>query len=74
MVLATPVVVGGISVVARIAEWMAPLMAGLYALMAIVVLVLHAGAIPGALAAIVSGAFGHTPFADAGADEDDDGM
>jgi len=58
MVLATPVVVGGISIVARIAEWMAPLMAGLYALMAIVVLVLHAGAIPGALASIVSGAFG----------------
>ena len=37
MILAMPVVVGGISVVARIAEWMAPLMAGLYALMAIVV-------------------------------------
>ena len=58
MILAMPVVVGGISVVARIAEWMAPLMAGLYALMALVVLVLHAGAIPGALAGIVSGAFG----------------
>ena len=58
MVLATPVVVGGISIVARIAEWMAPLMAGLYALMALVVLVLNDGAIPGALSSIISGAFG----------------
>ena len=58
MVLAMPVVVGGISIVARIAEWMAPLMAGLYALMALVVLVLNAGAIPGALSSIISGAFG----------------
>ena len=54
----TPVVFGGITAVARIAEWMAPLMAGVYALLALVVLLLNAQAIPGALASIFEGAFG----------------
>ena len=40
ILLTAPVVFGGITVVARIAEWMAPIMAGLYALLAIVVLLL----------------------------------
>ena len=58
VLLTMPVVFGGISIVARIAEWMAPLMAGLYALLAVAVLVLNADAIPAAMASIVQGAFG----------------
>ena len=58
MLVTTPVVFGGITAVARIAEWMAPLMAGVYALLALVVLLLNAQAIPGALASIFEGAFG----------------
>lgn len=58
VLVTTPVVFGGITAVARIAEWMAPLMAGVYALLALVVLLLNAQAIPGALASIFEGAFG----------------
>ena len=58
ILLTAPVVFGGITVVARIAEWMVPIMAGLYALLAIVVLLLNAHAIPAALVSIFEGAFG----------------
>ena len=58
ILLTAPVVFGGITVVARIAEWMAPIMAGLYALLAVIVLLLNAHAIPAALVSIFEGAFG----------------
>ena len=58
ILLTAPVVFGGITVVARIAEWMAPIMAGFYALLAVIVLLLNAHAIPAALVSIFEGAFG----------------
>ena len=58
ILMTAPIVFGGITVVARIAEWMAPIMAGVYALLAVTVLLLNAHAIPAALASIVEGAFG----------------
>ncbi|WP_373284827.1 alanine/glycine:cation symporter family protein [Actinomyces gaoshouyii] len=56
--LTAPIVFRGIKRVARVAEWMAPIMALIYALLAIVILGLHADAIPGAFRAIFEGAFG----------------
>ena len=58
VLITAPVVFGGITAVAKIAEWMAPIMAGVYALLAIVVLVIHASAIPDAMMSIIEGAFG----------------
>ena len=56
--LTAPIVFKGIKRVAHVAEWMAPIMALIYALLAIVILVLHATAIPGTFKAIFEGAFG----------------
>ncbi|MDO5065379.1 MAG: alanine/glycine:cation symporter family protein [Actinomyces bowdenii] len=53
-----PIIFNGIRLVARVTEWMAPIMAMVYALLAVVVLVLNLDAIPGALVSIVEGAFG----------------
>ena len=58
VLITAPIVFKGIRRVARIAEWMAPLMATVYALIALVILVMNLGAIPMALREIVEGAFG----------------
>ncbi|SPT53880.1 Na+/alanine symporter [Actinomyces bovis] len=58
VLISAPIVFRGIRQVATIAEWMAPFVAGLYALIAIVILVLNFDAIPGAVASIFLGAFG----------------
>lgn len=58
VLITAPVIFSGIKGVARVAEWMAPIMAGIYALMALVILALNIGAIPGALWSIIEGAFG----------------
>ncbi|MCK6212015.1 alanine:cation symporter family protein [Georgenia sp. EYE_87] len=56
--LAAPVILGGIRSVARVTEWMAPVMAFFYVLMALVVVALNLPEIPGVVADIVRGAFG----------------
>lgn len=51
------VIIGGIRGIANVTSRVVPLMCALYLIVALTILVLHAGAIPGALASIVSGAF-----------------
>ncbi len=56
--LAGVVIFGGIRQIAKVAEIVVPFMAGIYLLLAVVVLVLHIGEVPGMLAMIVQSAFG----------------
>ncbi len=58
VVMATPVFLGGIKSIARITEWMAPLMAAVYVFAVLVILALNVTAIPGVLVEIVDSAFG----------------
>ncbi|HYQ74628.1 alanine/glycine:cation symporter family protein [Cellulomonas sp.] len=58
VVLAAPVLFGGVRRVARVAEVMLPLMAGAYLLLALVVVALNVTAVPDVLGQIVRGAFG----------------
>lgn len=58
VLITAPIVFKGIRRVAAIAEWMAPLMALVYACIALIILVLNLGAIPTALKEIIEGAFG----------------
>ena len=58
VVLTAPIVFGGIRKVAKVTEWMAPLMAVMYVLVALTILVLNMDAIPAALMSIIKGAFG----------------
>ncbi|WP_136192351.1 alanine/glycine:cation symporter family protein [Actinomyces procaprae] len=58
VLITTPVVFKGIKRVASITEWLAPLMALVYVIIAVVILVLNIGAIPAALASVIKGAFG----------------
>ncbi|MEQ9463530.1 MAG: alanine/glycine:cation symporter family protein [Haliea sp.] len=51
------VIIGGIRSIASVTSRVVPLMCAIYLLAAVTILVLHAGAIPGALVSIVSGAF-----------------
>jgi AGCS family alanine or glycine:cation symporter len=62
-VLAAPVFFGGLRAVAKVAEVLLPAMAVAYILLAVVMLLLHAGAIPTALRLIVESAFGLAPVA-----------
>ena len=62
-VLAAPIFFGGVRAVARVAEVLLPVMALAYIALAIVMLILHAGAVPTALRLIVQSAFGITPAA-----------
>ena len=52
------VVFGGVRQVARVAEWLTPIMAVVYVALALTVVVLNITAFPGFLADIVAGAFG----------------
>ena len=61
--LAALVILGGVRRVARVTEWMAPIMALVYVVMAVVIVALHITQLPGLLASIVSSAFGPAPFA-----------
>ena len=58
MVVAAPVLFGGVRRVARVAEVVVPFMAGLYILLALVVVALNASALPDVLRQIIEGAFG----------------
>lgn len=61
--LSALVILGGVRRVARVTEWMAPVMALVYVLMAVVIVGLRIGQLPGVLATIVGSAFGPHPFA-----------
>jgi len=61
--LSALVILGGVRRVARVTEWMAPIMALVYVVMAIVIVGLHVTRLPGLLTTIVSSAFGPAPFA-----------
>ena len=63
VVLAGAVILGGLRRIAAFAELLVPFMALVYILGGLVVLVLHAGAIPGALRLVVDGAFSGTAAA-----------
>ncbi len=56
--LAGVVIFGGIRQIARVAEFVVPFMAGIYLLLAVVVLVLHIGEVPAMLGHIIMSAFG----------------
>ncbi|SPT53878.1 Na+/alanine symporter [Actinomyces bovis] len=58
ILLTAPIVLGGLKSVARVTEWLAPLMALLYVLVALVVILLNIAEIPAVLSQIVRGAFG----------------
>ena len=61
--LSALVILGGVRRVARVTEWMAPIMALVYVVMAIIIVGLHISRLPGILATIVGSAFGPYPFA-----------
>ncbi|WP_265522200.1 alanine/glycine:cation symporter family protein [Oerskovia flava] len=58
MILAAPVLYGGVRRVAKVAEIILPVMAGLYILLALVVIALNVGEIPTVIGQIFAGAFG----------------
>lgn len=58
VVLTAPIVFRGIQRVAKITEWLAPVMATIYAVLAIIILVKNLGMVPMALREIFEGAFG----------------
>lgn len=57
-VLTAVVVFGGLRVIATVAEYVVPLMAGIYVLVALVILLLNLPEVPGMLLLIVKSAFG----------------
>jgi AGCS family alanine or glycine:cation symporter len=59
--LAAPVFFGGVRAVARVAEWLLPVMALAYIALALVMLALHLDHIPGAFLLIVRSAFSLQP-------------
>ncbi len=61
--LSALVILGGVRRVARVTEWMAPIMALVYVVMAIIIVGLHISQLPGILATIVGSALGPYPFA-----------
>ncbi|AUH65641.1 alanine/glycine:cation symporter family protein [Paracoccus zhejiangensis] len=57
-VLTAVIIFGGIPQIARVAEKVVPLMAGIYLLAAVIVMVMNIGHVPGILIGIVKSAFG----------------
>ncbi|OKL51599.1 alanine/glycine:cation symporter family protein [Buchananella hordeovulneris] len=60
-VLTAPVVLGGVRAVARVTEWLAPVMAVVYLALVAVIVALHLPAVPGILWQFVSQAFAPSP-------------
>ncbi|GAA3211839.1 alanine/glycine:cation symporter family protein [Oerskovia jenensis] len=58
MVLAAPVLFGGVKRVAKVAGIVLPIMAGVYVLLAATIILMNLGAVPGVVRQIVEGAFG----------------
>lgn len=61
--ITVPVIFGGLRPVARFAEFIAPIMALAYIIMAVVIIGMNITAVPAAFLAIVKGAFGFGPVA-----------
>ena len=61
--LSALVILGGVRRVARVTEWMAPIMALVYVVMAVVIVALHVTQLPGIMVTIIFSAFGPVPFA-----------
>lgn len=59
---ATPVIFGGIRSVARVTEWMAPIMATLYVIVVAVIVVLNIGEFASVITMIVTSAFAPEPL------------
>lgn len=57
-IITAAIVFGGVKSVARVAEWLAPIMAGIYVLLAVIVIAVRLPEVPGALWSIIAGAFG----------------
>jgi AGCS family alanine or glycine:cation symporter len=58
VVLSAPILFGGVRTIARVAEWLLPIMAVAYIALALVIVGLHIERVPGALSLIVRSAFG----------------
>lgn len=58
MILAAPVLFGGVKRVAKVAGVVLPIMAGIYVLLAASIILMNLGAVPGVVRQIVEGAFG----------------
>ncbi|MBN3005881.1 sodium:alanine symporter family protein [Chromobacterium alkanivorans] len=56
--MTAPIIFGGVRSVARVAEWLVPVMAAIYLLMTFYVLAAHAAELPGLIVLIVKSAFG----------------
>ncbi len=63
VVLTAPVIFGGIRRIARVAEYVVPVMAAAYIVLALAVVLLNLGEVPGMFATIVKSAFGLDPAA-----------
>ena len=63
VLLAAPVLFGGVRRVAKVAEVVLPIMALAYVLLALVIVVLHIGHLPHVLSEIIGGAFGFQQLA-----------
>ncbi|MCL3778619.1 MULTISPECIES: alanine/glycine:cation symporter family protein [unclassified Actinomyces] len=57
MVLTAPILLAGMRVVARVTEWLVPLMAALYLVVVAVVILISLDRVPGVLADVFAGAF-----------------
>ncbi|MDO4243135.1 MAG: alanine/glycine:cation symporter family protein [Actinomyces sp.] len=57
MVVTAPILLAGMRVVARVCEWLVPIMAAAYLLVVLIVLISSASRIPGVLSDIFAGAF-----------------
>lgn len=62
-VFSSMVIFGGIRTVARVTEWMAPIMATIYVVMVAIIVVMNIGSFGAVLAEIVKGAFAPAPIA-----------
>jgi AGCS family alanine or glycine:cation symporter len=63
IVLTAPILFGGVKRVARVAELVLPVMALTYVVLAVIILVINIGKVPGVVAGIVGSAFGVGPAA-----------
>ncbi len=62
VIMTLPLVLGGIRPIARLSEYMAPIMAAVYMLMALVILVINYESIPFLIKEIFAGAFGQGTY------------
>lgn len=64
-VVAGVIVVGGLRSIARVSEWLVPIMAGLFLIAAVIIMLANLGRLPSLIAEIVRSAFGFSQVAGA---------